>query len=661
MHEQSEGLRPQTREFEAVMRAIWQNTLTAPGIIASIVLITLAFGLVFGSPVGRIVCGAGILALGGYVFVMLKRKGVFDAALSQRGKRQSETQEELYSQPEEGDMKKLLFDDFQSSATAYVVKEIQEEEAVVPSRKSTQPVVTAKEEKVKQFAISDFFDLDSDIFRHETEPRNEFNFLLSKLLLAMKEVMFAHSVAFFWANREKQQMVLEARASDSPNFMTVKRYAIDQDVVSQVARSGKPQVLGRISPLAEKELIKHYVGSEDIKSLIVAPVYYFTGKIDEQQLPEGVIVADSKVEDAFGAETIALMGHFTKMISALIKTYTNKYDLLLDSELVTSIRRLQDRVRSERSEQAVLDALADEAVKLLNWDVLTVTMYSEAVGGWALQKIVNRSNVMYPALNDPVDFHESIVGRVIRTNTVAHINDLEAKPEIRFSLDESISLRGSFLCVPISSLNRCYGALTLESGNRFQFLGSEAEVIYRLVENAAAMLEVLYMNDLAKEFVVTDQLTGMLTRKHFTKKLEEEVVRAEDFETELALASIAIDGMQDHVNRFGKEGFDEIMNQVAKLVRINTQPYDVLGRHDTNTLSVLLINTTANDGYLWAEKMRKHIASNIITINGQSCSVTVSAGVCGLSDGMRKDELISGTSQVLNKAIESGGNLVRVY
>lgn len=268
---------------------------------------------------------------------------------------------------------------------------------------------------------------------------------------------------------------------------------------------------------------------------------------------------------------------------------------------------------------------------------------------------------MYPALNDPVDFHESIVGRVIRTNTLAHINDLGAKPEIRFSRDESISLRGSFLCVPISSLNRCYGALTLESGNRFQFLGNEAEVIYRLVENAAAMLEVLYMNDLAKEFVVTDQLTGMLTRKHFTKKLEEEVVRAEDFETELALASIAIDGMQEHLNRFGKEGFDEIMNQVAKLIRINTQPYDVLGRHDANTLSVLLVNTTANDGYLWAEKMRKHIASNIITINGQSCSVTVSAGVCGLSDGMRKDELISGTSQVLNKAIESGGNLVRVY
>ncbi|MEK7251301.1 MAG: diguanylate cyclase, partial [Bacteroidota bacterium] len=158
-----------------------------------------------------------------------------------------------------------------------------------------------------------------------------------------------------------------------------------------------------------------------------------------------------------------------------------------------------------------------------------------------------------------------------------------------------------------------------------------------------------------------DQTTGSLTKKHFDKKLEEEVQRAEDFGAELALVSMAIDGMQDHINRHGKEGFDLILNQVAKLIRVNIQPYDVLGRQDANTLNVLLINTTANDAYLWADKVRGHIASNIISIGGMSCSVTVSAGVCGLNDGMRKEELIAGTSQVLHKAIESGGNLVRVF
>jgi hypothetical protein len=39
----------------------------------------------------------------------------------------------------------------------------------------------------------------------------------------------------------------------------------------------------------------------------------------------------------------------------------------------------------------------------------------------------------------------------------------------------------------------------------------------------------------------------------------------------------------------------------------------------------------------------------------------VSAGVCGLSEGMGTDDLVAGTSQVLGKAMEHGGNLVRVY
>jgi len=39
----------------------------------------------------------------------------------------------------------------------------------------------------------------------------------------------------------------------------------------------------------------------------------------------------------------------------------------------------------------------------------------------------------------------------------------------------------------------------------------------------------------------------------------------------------------------------------------------------------------------------------------------VSAGVCGLSDGMETGELVAGTAQVLGKAMEHGGNLVRVY
>ena len=638
---------------KAILEVVRQRLLTVNGIVALVGFLALIIGLFLGSPVGRIICGIILLGVAAYGFIRWRiRKHPF-IGLDKENK-------EDVSQSPEGIMKKLLFDDFQSSGARYVVKEIEEGEAVVPSTKSVQPaVITSKEEKVKEFAIGDFFDLESDIFRNEAEPRSEFNFLLNKVLLALKEFLFAHSVAFFWANRDKEQMVLEATATDSQNFMTSKRFGIENDIVSQVANNGKPQVLGRVNPVSEKDLVRYYESPEYVKSIVVVPVYFLKGSKDG--LPVGVIVADSKAEDAFGAETLGLLGNFTKLVSALVKSYTDKYDLLLDSELLTSIRRLQDRVKSDPGEYTILTVLAEESNRLANWDYLTIVMYSEERKGWVLQKVVNKSGSSYVGPDQLIDVNESLVGRVIRTNKIESVEDLSAEEPIRFHTSEKIDSKGSFLCIPISSLNRCYGALILESRSRSNFSGNEAETIYRLVENAAAALEVLYMNDLVKDYVIVDHMTGSFTKKHFLKKLEEEVQRADDFGMELACVSIAIDGMEDQVNRYGKDGFDSILNQVAKIVRGNIRAYDVVGRQDVDMIGILLINTAASDAYLWAEKIRKQIASHVITLSGRSFSITVSAGVCGLTEGMHKEELITGTSQVLHKAIENGGNLVRVF
>ncbi|MBM2841627.1 MAG: hypothetical protein HW412_2155, partial [Bacteroidetes bacterium] len=638
---------------------IRQKLSTVNGIVALIVLVALIVGLFLGSPVGRIVCGTFLVISAIYIiFVRMRRSD--ETRLGNK----RETHEDVYSQSPEGAMKKLLFDDLQSSGGKYVVKEIQEEQQkmVVPSTKSVQPVViTAQEEKAREFQISDFFDLDSDIFRSDAEPRNEFNFLLGKSLLAIKEVLFAHTVAFFWANKEKQQMVLEAleaSATDSQNLMTSKRFSVDTDVVSQVGLNGKPQLIGRINPVSEKDLIGYYESTEYIKSVVVVPVYFIKGEGD--QSPVGVIVADSKAEDTFGPETVSLLGNYTKLVSALIKTYTDKYDLLLDSELLSSIRRMQDRIKSDPTEFTILNSLAEEASRLVNWDFLTIAMYADEKHGWVLQKVVNRGNYAYVTPDQVVDFNESIIGKVIRANSVEVIDHVAAEKPIRFYESEKIDSEGSFLCVPISSTNRCYGALSLESRNKRNFAGNEVETIYRLVENAAQALEVLYMNDLVKDFVIVDQLTGSFNKKHFLKKLEEEVQRADDFGQELALVSLVVDNAQELSNRHGGEGFDSILNQIARIIRSNIRSYDIVGRQETDGMGILLINTTASDAYLWAEKMRKQIASHILTIGGKTFSVTVSAGVCGLGEGMHKDELIAGTTRVLSKAIEDGGNLVRV-
>lgn len=629
---------------------------TFDGAVVFVGLIALGIGIfVAGSLVGRIVCGLIAVSSAAYIVVprwMEKRFG--DGS----GNSEHERSEEAYSQHGTEPMKKLLFDDYQSTGGPYVVKEVNEEQKVVPSTKTALPAVL-KEETVRELEILDFFDLDSDSSLSETEPKSEFHNLVNKVLLVLKDVLFAHSVAFFWANRDKEQMVLESMATDCTSFMSGRRFSIDSDLVSDVARSGKPRLIGQVTPATEKELLPYYESPAGIRSVLGVPVFFMDRS--KEILPVGVIVADSKAEDAFGQETLTLLGRFTKLVSALIKSYTDKYDLLLDSEVLASLRRLHDRIKSDPGEHSILNSLAEESNRLTNWDCLTIAMYAEERYGWAIQKVVNKTTQPYVAPDQIIDIAGTIVGDVIRTNAVKVADDLATANSIRFHKGEVIEFQGSFVCIPISSFNRCYGALTLESRTKANFSGKDVETVYRLVENAASALEVLYMNNLVREHVPVDMLTGTLTRKHFLRTLDEEVQRAEEFGTELSFVSVAIDGMTEQASRYGRDGCDAILNEVSRVLRSNIRRYDVLGRQEDDKLGVLLINTPASEAYLWAEKVRKLVAGHVIHIGASSLSVTVSAGVCGLSTGMQSGELVAGTTQVLGKAIEGGGNLVRVF
>ena len=623
-------------------------------IVAAGGLAGLIIGLFVGSPIGWTVSGL-LLGAAGLVVAMVVREEI-PSLPSSRSR-----EEDIREQPPQASMKKLLFDDFQSSVSGYVVREVHESEehTVVPSTKTAQPVpAPLKEETVRELTIVDFFDLDSDPALTDIEPKSEFHALLDKVLLVIKDVVFAHTVAFFWVNRDKGQMILESMATDSDQFMSGRRFPIENDLVSKTALEAKPQLLGSVTPNAEAELLRYYDAPPGIRSVICVPVFFRS--IGDDIKPVGVIVADSKADDAFGAETFAILGRMTKLVSALIKSYTDKYDLLLDSELLNSMRRMQDRIASSPTEETILAAIADEANRLAAHDALSVVMYSDEAKGWVVQRIVNKQEAPYVAAGDRVDVPDSITGASIASTRTETENDLSASGRCRFRQDEPPSQGGSFVSIPISSLNRCYGAIALEHSSAGAFNGTDVEKLFRLVQHAAASLEVLYMQNLVKEYVSLDHLMGLTSRKHFRKRLEDEVLRAEDCAAELSLVSVTVDNLDELIHRWGKESTETILNEVAKLMRGNVRPYDTVGVLDKNTIGILLVETVATDAYLWAEKIRRLVAGHVIEVAGRTLSVTVSVGVCGLSEGMGAADLVQGATRVLENAIEGGGNLVRV-
>jgi diguanylate cyclase (GGDEF)-like protein len=576
------------------------------------------------------------------------------------GKQEDTTKDQTVdSEKPESSQTRLLFDDFQPDGRKYVVKTPDEEPHIVPSSKSAKPIVEGGAPLLRDTEVVDFFDLDNDASARESEPRAEFHGLVDKTLLVVKNTLFAHTAAFFWKNADRNLIVLEGVATDSSAFTKDQRFEMGDDMVSAVARNGKPQILSTVSEASATDMLPYYEAGAGVRSAVAVPVFFRSSPHDIDTV--GVLVADSTAEDAFGQETVDLLGRFTKLISGLIRSYTDKYDLLMDSELLGAIRRMQDRMKSDHSELSIMNALVEELGRLVNPDVLTVTMYNDDAASWALQKVINPNGVAAVLPSQQIDIGHSIVGDVITSNRVEVIPDVSADERPRYHQGESMPREGAFVCVPISSFNRCYGAVAIEGRKSGGFSGQEVETLYRLVENAAGALEVGFMNEVVKEYLSVDHLTGLMTKKYFLRRVDEEVQRAEDLDGELALVMLTVDGLDEQVRRYGHDVPDVIHREVTSLLKAQLRAYDAVGMMEHHTIGVVLASMTASNAYLWAEKARKSVASHVITFGSKNFSVTVSMGVCGLSEGMKSRELLTNAGQVHAKVAGAGGNGVRVY
>ncbi|TAK58196.1 MAG: diguanylate cyclase [Bacteroidetes bacterium] len=601
----------------------------------------------------------------------------------------------IQEHPESAQVKKIVFDDLQSSYGKHIeiddeeqeqfeegirivntpqqaiepLPEMREPEEVEPIAAATEapalegfPSVKKEAAPPREFQVSDFFDVNAELYRNEGEPRAEFNYLLNKVLAAIKDTLFAHTVAFFWVNEEKEQMVLEARITDCGHFMHTRRFSIGSDLVSNVAKTGKPELLTTVNPVSELELFMYYTSSSGVRSFTGVPVFYASpGEELVPQKPVAVVAVDSIVEDAFGEETIEQLGKFTKLISSLIKSYTSKYDLLVDSEVLQSLKKMQTRLRGDYSVFSVVQSLAEETSKLVGWDYLTVVLFDETKNTWVANKVMNRAYEPYIAPEQIIEFPDSIAGRTIKNNQFTIVENLNKAPLPRFFKEEKITTQGSFLSVPISSLNKCYGSLNIESRETENFTRKDVNTLSRLTDNAATTLEILYLNEIIREHVIVDEVTGMYSHKFFMQRMAEELQRSEDTDIEVAMLMMSVDHANEISQRYTQSGLERVITILSQGIRASIRPYDVVGRLDTNKFGVLLINTNANEAQIWAEKIRKNIASLTIALEDKSFSVTISIGVCGAVSGMKREELLANTVTVLHRAAETGGNAVRVF
>ena len=152
--------------------------------------------------------------------------------------------------------------------------------------------------------------------------------------------------------------------------------------------------------------------------------------------------------------------------------------------------------------------------------------------------------------------------------------------------------------------------------------------------------------------IVSDQQTGLPGRKEFDERLNQEVSRSDRSNAALSVMLIDVDGMSEINEKLGRELADELLENVASLLRGVFRRADGVYRYGGDEFSAILPDTDIATSYLAAERCRQAVSQ--VTCEGKPVSISI--GTAEFSSGRKAEELIAKAEIALFRAKESGGN-----
>lgn len=526
-----------------------------------------------------------------------------------------------------------------------------EEEGFVIIKKGTQNLVPVTDSifqpgpDVKER----FEEIANETLPSELSGNEQFNFVLDKVLTIIQRMMHAYSVVMFWYHKKNEKISIERFASSSTDLTPKHKFEVEDDFISQIMTTGVPQLLNSISPSAEADVIRYYKQSQGIRSVIGVPIYY-----NEKLI--GALVLDAKVSDTFGMETIYELGRFVRLITIMISLFEERFLETLSKTRLKGILQFMTPVNSVKSERDVFRIVKESIATMFEWDAFAFVYYEPEEEKFIVAETLNKTSLQFVGPTLEVDMKRTLVGKSLASGTPALVEDTSNDSYKRFNTNEEVSFEGSFLCVPLVYQSQVYGALCFESLRKNAY----AEEDVRYVKSIASVLGFIvysYSVQVAlKNLGAYDFETKLYNKKMFRSLLAHELEKNNLVQLPSTLALLKVDDFIEQESLFEESPMIKVVQGITELLKTELASTCLFGRISERIFAIYFFNTTANDVYLLAEKVRVKIARISFPSNSARTSYTVSIGVASCTGRSSVDEAFTNAQLALDKAVNDGGN-----
>jgi diguanylate cyclase (GGDEF)-like protein len=156
-----------------------------------------------------------------------------------------------------------------------------------------------------------------------------------------------------------------------------------------------------------------------------------------------------------------------------------------------------------------------------------------------------------------------------------------------------------------------------------------------------------------------DGLTQVFNKLYFLETLEREMKRAERYRRDLSLIMLDIDHFKNTNDVHGHLAGDNVLKQLALLLKREIRSADILARYGGEEFSIILPEIDTRHALEFGERIRRLIERETFRFKNTVIPITISVGVAQLTSDLKNtDMFIHAADENLYEAKNTGRNRV---
>lgn len=159
-----------------------------------------------------------------------------------------------------------------------------------------------------------------------------------------------------------------------------------------------------------------------------------------------------------------------------------------------------------------------------------------------------------------------------------------------------------------------------------------------------------------------DEITTVFKRAYVEQRLKEECERSNRYSRDFSYAVVDVDNFNKINLSYGYAIGNNVLQKVAEFVGRQIRSSDIICRHKEDEFGLLLPETTLQQGFMMAERIRRFFVETKDFRTATSLEITVSCGVTAFQKTIKNPtELFQQADTAVTDAKHKGRNRTRAY